>query len=93
MKILGSDFDGTLNHNGIDDAKRQAIGRWRSEGNIFAIVSGRSIDDLLRIYNGNSFECDYLIGSNGAVIAKVDGTVISSIQCDGSIAAPLLNHA
>lgn len=92
MKILGSDFDGTLNHNGIDDAKIQAIGRWRSEGNIFAIVSGRSIDDLLRIYNGNSFECDYLIGSNGAVIAKVDGTVISSIQCDGSIATPLLNH-
>ena len=70
MKILGSDFDGTLNHNGIDDAKRQAIGRWRSEGNIFAIVSGRSIDDLLRIYNGNSFECDYLIGSKGYDICQ-----------------------
>ena len=34
MKIIGSDYDGTLSHGGIDDVKRQAIADWRAAGNI-----------------------------------------------------------
>ena len=40
MKILGSDFDGTLNYGGIDEAKCEAIGAWRRAGNLFGPVSG-----------------------------------------------------
>ena len=29
MKIIATDYDGTLNHNGIDDKKRSAIMEWR----------------------------------------------------------------
>lgn len=90
MKILGSDFDGTFNYKGIDDVKRNAISRWRSEGNIFAIVSGRSADDLTNIVKEFSFECDYLVAHNGAVIAQPSGKIVSSTQCDGSIAVSLL---
>ena len=92
MKILGSDYDGTLNHNGIDDAKRQAIRKWRDQGNVFAIVSGRSLMDLLRVCRENTIECDYLICSNGAIVAKADGTVVSSVTCSSDLAAPLLKH-
>lgn len=90
MKILGSDFDGTFNHNGIDDIKRNAVSGWRSQGNIFAIVSGRPIKDLLEIVKKFSFECDYLVAHNGAYIAKPDGSVISSTPCDSGIIVPLL---
>ena len=90
MKIIGSDYDGTLNHNGIDDIKKDAIKKWRDSGNIFALISGRGPDDILKLYKEKQFGCDYLIANNGAVILKPDGTVVSDIRCDGSIAVPLL---
>ncbi len=90
MRIIGSDYDGTLNHNGIDDKKKKALERWRKEGNIFALISGRGPKNVLEIYNEKQFPCDYLIADNGAVIMKTDGTVISDIRCDSSLAVPLL---
>lgn len=90
MKIIGSDYDGTLNHGGIDDAKREAIKKWRDSGNIFALISGRGPESVIKIYNEKQFGCDYLIANNGAIILKHDGTVVSDIRCEGSIAVPLL---
>lgn len=90
MRIIGSDYDGTLNHNGIDDKKKKALERWRSNGNVFALISGRGPENILKLYNEKQFPCDYLIANNGAVITKTDGTVISDIRCDGGMAIPLL---
>lgn len=90
MRIIGSDYDGTLNHNGIGEAKRAAIEKWRKAGNVFAVVSGRSVGDMMRFYEEKKFGCDYFVANNGAVIMKTDGTVISDNRCDGDIAAPLL---
>ncbi len=41
MRILDSDYDGTLNYNGIDEEKKQALREWRNAGNVFALISGR----------------------------------------------------
>ncbi len=90
MKIIGSDYDGTLNHNGIDEKKLEAIEKWRSKGNIFALISGRGAPDVLSIYREKRFGCDYLIADNGAVIMKPDGEIVCDIRCDGSLAVPLL---
>lgn len=90
MKIIGSDYDGTLNHNGIDDKKKNALQNWRDAGNIFALISGRGPKNVLEIYNKQKFPCDYLIANNGAVIMKTDGTVISDIRCDCNLTVPLL---
>lgn len=90
MKIIGSDYDGTLNHNGIDEKKIKALQNWRDKGNIFALISGRGPEDVLYIYNKQQFPCDYLIANNGAVIMKTDGNVISDIRCDGKLTSPLL---
>jgi len=90
MKIIGSDFDGTLNHNGIDDRKKAALKNWRDHGNIFALISGRGMKDLIQIYEREQFHCDYLIAASGAMIMKTDGALISDIRCDGSLAVPLL---
>ena len=90
MKIIGSDYDGTLNHNGIDDKKLKAIEKWRKAGNIFALISGRGAEDVLNIYEEKQFGCDYLIADNGAVIMKTDGTVVSDVICDKDLIKPLL---
>jgi Cof subfamily protein (haloacid dehalogenase superfamily) len=90
LKIIASDYDGTLNHGGIDEKKKNAISRWRKEGNIFSVISGRGAPDLIRIYNKNTFECDYLIADNGAVIMKTDGEIVCEDKIDVSIAKPFL---
>ncbi|MBQ8783126.1 MAG: HAD hydrolase family protein [Clostridia bacterium] len=89
MKIIGSDYDGTLNHNGIDDKKKKAIQSWRDAGNIFALISGRGIESVLEIYKEKQFPCDYLIADNGAVIMKTDGSIISDVRCDAELTVPL----
>lgn len=90
LKIIASDYDGTLNHGGIDEKKKEAISRWRKEGNIFSVVSGRGAPDLLRIYNKNTFECDYLVACNGAVIMKTDGEIVREDKIDVSVTKPFL---
>lgn len=90
MKIIASDYDGTLNHGGIDERKRNAIKLWRKAGNLFGLVSGRGVNDLLDIPKRNDFECDFLLACNGAVILKTDGTVLTESRCSGALAKPLL---
>lgn len=90
MKIIATDYDGTLNHGGIDDRKRNAIKKWRYAGNLFGIVSGRGLADLVEIPVRQEFECDFLLASNGAVAAKADGTVLAESRCNGALAKPLI---
>lgn len=90
MKIIGSDYDGTLNHNGIDANKCEAIRKWREEGNIFAIVSGRGPSEMMEIYRNQHFECDYFVVDSGALILDSDGKVVSEVRCDGALVKPLL---
>ena len=92
MKIIGSDYDGTLNYGGIDENKISAIKKWRDAGNIFALVSGRGPDGVLELYEEKKFGCDYLVANNGAVILKTDGTEIYVAKCDPKLAKPLVKH-
>lgn len=90
MKIIASDYDGTLNHGGIDDVKLNAIKKWRAAGNVFALISGRGPDSVLELYREKKFGCDYLVANNGAVILETNGNRVSDVRCDGGIAVPLL---
>ena len=91
MKIIASDYDGTLNHGGIDDKKRNAIKEWREKGNKFGIVSGRITDDLLRIYKKDGLELDFLLACNGAVILTTDGKILKEDRIDGELLKPILD--
>ena len=92
MKIIGSDYDGTLNHNGIDDAKRQAIERWRRAGNVFALVSGRHVNSVRDLHIQQNFDCDYFVGSNGAVILDANNQVVHADVCDPNMLVPLIEY-
>lgn len=91
MKIIASDYDGTLNHGGIDDKKRETINKWREKGNKFGIVSGRMPDDLLKIYKKDGLELDFLLACNGAVILTTDGKIIKDDRIDGELLKPFLD--
>ena len=92
MKIIGSDYDGTLNHNGIDDTKRQAIERWRRAGNVFALVSGRHVNSVRDLHIQQNFDCDYFVGSNGAVILDANNQVVHADVCDPNMLVPLIEY-
>ena len=90
MKIIASDYDGTFNHNGIDDNKRNAVSRWRKAGNLFGIISGRGYPSLKDVVDRKPFEYDFLICNNGAVIFDDKEKMIYENRCDGSYAKPLI---
>jgi len=93
MKIIASDYDGTLNnHGGVTDEKRAAIKKWREAGNLFGLVSGRSPDALPGILEENPFDYDFFIGYNGGVIVDSDGKILFEKKCDGKLIKPILER-
>lgn len=90
MKIIATDYDGTLNHNGIDKAKQNAISKWRKAGNLFGVVSGRGVRSLLDCIEDKDFEFDFLIANNGAVICDENINTIKEYRCDGAVAKPFI---
>ena len=92
MKIIGSDYDGTLNYNGIDDKKRQAIEKWRAAGNLFVLVSGRHAFNVRQLHVEQNFPCDYFLGSNGAVILNDENEVVHADRCDAERMVPLIRY-
>ncbi len=87
MKILASDYDGTLNRGGIPDYVRDALARWRAAGHKFGIVSGRGIYNILAVVGRDGVECDFFVANNGAVIADGAGRVLFSHTGDAGKAA------
>ena len=91
MKILGSDYDGTLNHGGIGEEKLSAIKKWRAAGHKFGIVSGRSADflqALLRMHP--DMELDFFAACSGGYIINREGKVLYEARCDGLPATKLV---
>jgi hydroxymethylpyrimidine pyrophosphatase-like HAD family hydrolase len=90
MKIIASDYDGTLNYGGIGPEKRAAILRWQDSGNLFGLISGRSLSDLLDLTKKFDIPCDFLLADSGSTIARSDGTVIHRVCCNGAVVRPLV---
>lgn len=83
MKIIATDYDGTLNYKGIDVEKREAIALWRKKGNLFGIVSGRSEQSLKERLLEDKIEVDFLIANNGATICNGEGKLLKGTVCNG----------
>lgn len=77
MKLLASDYDGTLKTN-IKNLKINinAIQKFRNEGNKFAIVTGRSYKSILNEIQTYEIEYDYLVCNNGLIIFNNKGDII-----------------
>ena len=77
MKILASDYDGTLFVGGqIPPENRGAIARWRRAGNLFGVCTGRNKVMALQAVREQNIELDFVICCTGALILGADFNVI-----------------
>lgn len=66
--LIASDIDKTLIKNyktDISEKTKQIINKLKNNNNLFVIASGRPLENIKRLYGKN---CDYIVGSNGAII-------------------------
>ncbi|MBQ7983262.1 MAG: HAD hydrolase family protein [Clostridia bacterium] len=76
MKLIASDFDGTLYRNRIiTDRDRSAIAEWQARGNLFGIVTGRGAG-IIETAAEHGITLDYAITENGAVVLDRDGNIL-----------------
>lgn len=82
MRLIATDYDGTLNHGGIDAAKLDAIRRWRAAGHKFGIISGRGPDFLARLQEELGEDFDFLASCNGGIATDREGNELFHHRCD-----------
>lgn len=82
MRLIATDYDGTLNHGGIDQEKLEAIRRWRAAGNVFGVISGRGPDFLSTLQEQLGEEFDFLASCNGGIATDSAGGDLFCHSCD-----------
>lgn len=85
MKIAFSDFDGTLYFHHEDMIPRiniEAVDKWRKNGNIFVLCSGRDVHSLMHEVNNQELTYDFVICNNGGTIFDKDLNLIKSFPLD-----------
>lgn len=92
MKIIASDYDGTLNHGGIDDAKRAAVAEWQKKGNLFVVVTGRDKCFCPEMKENSGITMDYYLACNGAMILNSGFETIEETRIDKAVIVPLLRY-
>lgn len=76
MKIIASDYDGTLNRGAVRVEDIEAIRRWRAAGNLFGMVSGRTALHLMELMREHGAPFDFIIGLTGSIILDAEGALL-----------------
>lgn len=80
MKIIASDYDGTLRHgSGIAERDREGIKLWRDNGNLFGVVTGRGAGMEKTIADDN-LDVDFIIVYNGTDICDSEGNILKRLM-------------
>ena len=86
MKIIASDFDGTLYRNRqISERDKEAIKKWQDAGNLFGLVTGRGCG-IMADAADLGVNLDFALVDNGAIILDKDGNVLRKDTFDAAIA-------
>ena len=92
MKIIASDYDGTLSMGGVSQENKDAIAKWQEKGNLFGIVSGRALRDLAILTERDQVPYDYFVAATGAIIANSKGEILKSTPFSMEIVHELLDY-
>lgn len=93
MKIFASDYDGTLRiGQDVSEENKRMIQKWRDAGNLFVIVTGRSMESILSEIERNTLSCDYIIGNNGGVIYDREGNLLQETVMEFERALKVLEY-
>lgn len=76
MIFFASDYDGTLNRNGVSSEDISAIIDFRERGHLFGMATGRSIGSVQAEIDKFAFPVDFIIGNNGGVIQNNAGEIV-----------------
>ena len=94
MKLIASDYDHTLRFDETVDSKTiQAIKEFRSKGNLFAVVTGRSFSTIYHELVTQNLEFDFLVCSNGAMITDSKGNIMYENYIDINVASKMIDFA
>ena len=87
MKFLASDYDGTLRRSvNVAEKTVQRVRQFQKNGHRFAIVTGRTRDNIYQESLDNGVQADYYICSNGGMITDRDGQVVMAQYIDIEVA-------
>ncbi len=90
MKILVSDFDNTFFTNRIDN-NVDLVNKFRDEGNLFIIATGRPIYLIKPEIEKHNIKYDYLICNDGAVIFDQGDNIVDKTNIDYQSAIQIYN--
>lgn len=93
MKVLASDYDGTLRTaEMVDEDDVKAIQKFRAAGNVFGIVTGRSMESVNVEIDKNALEFDFIVANNGGVIYDKDLQKLECIYMDFNKALDIIAY-
>ena len=85
-KILVSDYDQTFYLNDDDiELNKKFVEKFRKNGNIFVIATGRSYFDFHNKVNMYHFDYDYVIINHGATILDKNDTIIANFSINDNV--------
>jgi Cof subfamily protein (haloacid dehalogenase superfamily) len=83
MKLIASDFDGTITRNGrVWEDDIIAIERWRKAGNLFGVISGRVLFGIEYEVKRHNIGYDYLVGASGGQAEDAQKKELFAYKCD-----------
>ena len=93
MKVLASDYDGTLRtEEAVDVNAVHAIQKFREKGNLFGLVTGRSMESIQKEIANNKIEFDFIVGNNGGVIYDKDFNRLECVYMDFNKALDIISY-
>lgn len=94
MKIVASDFDGTLNDKdrGISPENVAAIKGWQEKGNKFGLVTGRNLELAKLGLEDYDIKLDFCVGLNGAVVFDENEQEVFGAELPTEVIEQLWEH-
>lgn len=85
--LFATDFDGTLNlyPHGVTREVIEMIGRFRSQGNVFGIITGRNYTNAMWLFEEYGYLCDFFMCMTGAYAIDGQGKLLFEYKGDGEI--------
>ena len=91
-KLFATDFDGTLSQypHGVTQEYLDRITEFRSKGNVFGIVTGRTYSNADFIIKDYLKYCDFIMCMTGALAIDTNGETIFEYCGDGAVLPDIL---
>lgn len=93
MKIVASDYDGTLRiAQFVDKKDLDEISAFRKAGNMFGIVTGRSMESIKTEIEVNGIAFDFIVANNGGVIYDSNFNKLQCLYMDFNKALDIISY-